>query len=139
MNIKISNFEQAVYDESLKAKSAWRRGVAKYALDLISDLKERGKTEIDPQSPAFEKMCLNGAENWKQYSEGGCSLICDFEVVERLCTASEKRKYNAGRLERPNANETWLECQARALYQAVRMIKEKASTHARAYDITKCA
>lgn len=139
MNIKISNFEQAVYDESLKAKSAWGRGVAKYALDLISNLKEWGETEIDPQSPAFEKMCLNGAENWKQYSEGGCSLICDFEIVERLCTASEKRRFKAGRLERPNARETWLECQARALFQAVRLIKEKASTHARAYDITKCA
>ena len=139
MKIKIENFEQAIYEKSTSAKSAWNRGVAKYALDIISDLQERGIKEIAPESPLFLKQCLNGAEDWQQYSDGGCSLICDFEIVERLATDSEKRKYKAGRLERPNARESWLDCQARALLQAFRLLKETATTHARFKDATKAA
>lgn len=135
--IKITNFENAIYNKSQNARSAWDRGVAKYALDIISDLKERGITEVSPESPLFLKQCLNGAQDWRQYSNGGCSLICDFEIVERLCTESEKRRFNAGRLERPNALEaTWIETQARALNQAFRLLKETATTHARMRDAT---
>lgn len=135
--IKISNFENAIYNKSQNARSAWGRGVAKYALDIISDLKERGINEVTPESPLFLKQCLNGAESWQQYSNGGCSLICDFEIVERLCTESEKRRFNAGCLERPNAMEpTWIDTQARALSQAFRLLKETATTHARMKDAT---
>lgn len=134
--IKIENFENAIYNKSLNAQSAWKRGVAKYALDIISDLKERGIKEVTPESPLFLKQCLNGAESWQQYSNGGCSLICDFEIVERLCTDSEKRKYKAGRLERPNAQESWIDCQGRALNQAFRLLKETATVHARMKDAT---
>ena len=132
--IKISNFENAIYNKSQNARSAWDRGVAKYALDIISDLKDRGINEITPESPLFRKQCLNGAENWNQYSNGGSSLICDFEIVERICTDSEKRRYKAGRLERPNARESWIECQERALGQAFLLLKGMATTHARMRD-----
>ena len=135
--IKISNFENAIYNKSQNARGAWDRGVAKYALDIISNLKERGITEVSPESPLFLKQCLNGAQDWRQYSDGGCSLICDFEIVERLCTESEKRRFNAGHLERPNALEaTWIETQARALNQAFRLLKETATVHARMKDAT---
>lgn len=134
--INISNFENAIYNKSQNARSAWERGVAKYALDIISELKERGINEIAPQSPLFLKQCLNGAESWRQYSEGGCSLICDFEIVERLGNDSEKRKYKAGRLERPNARESWLDCQSRALGQAFNLLRDTATTHARMKDAT---
>ena len=134
--IKIANFENAIYNKSQNARSAWNRGVAKYALDIISDLKERGINEVTPESPLFLKQCLNGAESWNQYSNGGSSLICDFEIVERLATDSEKRRYKAGRMERPNSRESWLDCQARALGQAFRLLKETATTHARMKDAT---
>lgn len=135
--IKISNFENTIYNKSQNARSAWDRGVAKYALDIISGLKERGINEVAPESPLFLKQCLNGAESWNQYSDGGCSLTCDFEIVERLCTDSAKRRFNAGRLERLNALEpTWIETQARALNQAFRLLKETAITHARMRDAT---
>ena len=132
--IKISNFENAIYNKSLNARSAWDRGVAKYALDIISELKDRGITEITPASPLFRKQCLNGAESWRQYSDGGCSLICDFEIVERLATDREKREYKAGRLERPNARESWLDCQVRALGQAFALLRDTATVHARMKD-----
>ena len=134
--IKISNFEYAIYNKSQNARSAWDRGVAKYALDIISDLKERGINEVSPESPLFLKQCLNGAESWQQYSNGGSSLICDFEIVERLATDSEKRKYKSGRLERPNEQESWIDCQARALLQAFRLLRDTATVHARMKDAT---
>lgn len=132
--VKISNFENAIYNKSQNARSAWERGVAKYALDIISDLQKRGIKEVTPESPLFLKQCLNGAESWNQYSDGGCSLICDFEIVERLAPDSEKRKFKAGRLECPNARESWLDCQARALNQAFLLLRETATTHARMRD-----
>ena len=142
MSIKIKSFEEAVYDKSIKERSAWNRGVAKYALDLIDSLKERGFKEIEPRSPLFLKQCLNGAQDWKQYSEGGCALICDFEIANRLCTRSEITRYYHGNPngKRPNTMEaTWLETQARALFQAFNLLKETATTHARGYDGTKAA
>lgn len=134
--IKIANFENAIYNKSQNARSAWDRGVAKYALDIISDLTGRGIKEVTPESPLFLKQCLNGAESWEQYSNGGCSLICDFEIVERLATNNEKRKFKAGLLVRPNAWESWLDCQGRALNQAFRLLRETATTHARTRDAT---
>ena len=134
--IKIANFENAVYNKSISARSAWDRGVAKYALDIISELKERGITEIKPDASEFLRECLNGAKSWKQYSEGGCSLICDFEIVARLATDSEKRRYKAGRLERPNSRESWIDCQARALGQAFNLLRDTATVHARMKDAT---
>lgn len=134
--IKISNFENAIYNKSQNARSAWDRGVAKYALDIISNLKERDITEVSPNSPRFLKQCLNGAASWQHYSNGGCSLICDYEIVERLATDSEKRKYKSGRLERPNVRESWIDCQGRALEQAFRLLRDTATVHAIMKDAT---
>lgn len=137
MAIKLKNITPSIYTRTQNARSAWDRGVARYALDLINSLEERDIHEIAPNSPLFLKQCLNGADDWRQYSNGGCSLICDCEIVERLATDSEKRRYNAGRLERPNARESWLDCQARALFQAFRLIQETAATHAITADATR--
>ena len=134
--IKISNFENAIYNKSQNARSAWDRGVAKYALDIISELKERGINEVTPESPLFLKQCLNGAESWQQYSNGGCSLIRDYDIVTRLGTQSERYKFLYGNLERPNARESWIQCQGRALEQAFRLLRDTATVHARMKDAT---
>lgn len=134
--IKISNFENAIYNKSQNARSAWDRGVAKYALDIISDLKERGINEVTPESPLFLKQCLNGAESWQQYSNGGCSLISDYDIVTRLGTQGERYKFHYGNLERPNARESWIQCQGRALEQAFRLLRDTATVHARMRDAT---
>ena len=134
--IKISNFENAIYNKSQNARSAWDRGVAKYALDIISELKERGINEVTPESPLFLKQCLNGAESWQQYSNGGCSLISDYDIVTRLGTQNERYKFHYGNLERPNARESWIQCQGRALEQAFRLLRDTATVHARMKDAT---
>ena len=97
----------------LNPRSAWNRGVMRYALELINTV-EIGK-EIT------EKNLLNGAKDWKEYSEGGCALIYDELICRRLCTPSEINKTRNGE-RKPNKYETWMDVQARALYQAARLI-----------------
>ena len=96
----------------LSPRSAWNRGVVKYAMELMNDVDGKEITE---------KNLLDGAKNWHQYSEGGCALIYDVDICRRLCTPSEIRKTRNGE-RRPNKQENWLDVQARALYQAAWLI-----------------
>lgn len=105
------------------ARSAWNKGVKEYAFELLACLKERAALEgRNPESgkEAYGWM-LNGADNWHEYSYGGCSLIFDYDIAVRLCTFSELKKTNNGYL-RPNKRENWLDVQARALYQACNLV-----------------
>ena len=96
-----------------KARSNWKRGVIAYAIAIVNDL--------DDSKEITEKNLLNGAEDWKQYSYGGCSLIYDTNICRRLCAPWEIKRKRGGDLP-PNSHETWLDVQARALYQAAHMI-----------------
>jgi hypothetical protein len=116
--------------ESYKAVSAWNRGVKTYALDLLDRLEEgiEGNwfNDGDILSPnLLIKELLNGAADWFEYSEGGCSLVYDGDIAKRLCTPSELKRKKGGRLQ-PNSRETWIELQARALYQAAGLIMRSA-------------
>ena len=97
----------------LNPRSAWNRGVLRYALELVNS--------VEVGEEITEKKMLNGAENWHQYSEGGCALIYDELICRRLCTPSEIKKTRNGE-RRPNKQENWIDVQARALYQAARLI-----------------
>ena len=92
-------------------RSAWGKAVQTYALELLDSL------EGEYSAAAL----LNGAKNWEAYSYGGCSLIYDADIAERVSTPSELKRKRGGDLP-PNASETWLDCQARALSQAERKI-----------------
>ena len=96
-----------------KARSSWKRGVIAYAIELIDDL--------DASKKITEKALLNGARNWAEYSKGGCSLIYDDDICRRLCAPWEIKRKRMGDLP-PNGRETWIDVQARALYQAAHMI-----------------
>lgn len=95
--------------------SKWNDGVNEYVDELREQLAENGL------EPTLENM-LNGAEDWEQYSYGGCSLIYDKDIAERLATPSEIKsrtsKRDGGLSNMANAREMWLDVQARALYQA---------------------
>ena len=105
--------------EARKDRSAWDKGVTKYAFELVEELEERASYE--GRNPAAGEECrewmLNGARDWNAYSWGGSSLIYDCDIAERLCTPSELKKTRHGE-RRPNSREEWLDTQARALYQA---------------------
>lgn len=90
--------------------SAWRKGVLEYKAELLGFLAENNL------APTKVNM-LNGAESWGGYSYGGCALIYDSQIAERLCAPSELKARRGGNWQ-PNKNETWLDMQARALNQA---------------------
>lgn len=104
---------------SRRARSAWDRGVTAYALDLIEDIEERAECEKhEPATPfELEDYALNGARNWLQYSRGGSALIYNEDIAKRLCTPGEYKRTREGK-RKPNAQEDWLDVQARALNQA---------------------
>ena len=98
-------------------RSAWDRGVTAYAIDMLEGLEVE---ELFPRT--VEKTLLNGAPTWRDYSWGGCALIYDRDIAERLCCPSELRRTRGGE-RRPNAAEEWLDTQARACFQAAHRIK----------------
>lgn len=112
--------------ESEKQRSAWDKGVTKYALELVEQLGEQINggyfEELDlTESKKVRAALLNGAADWSQYSWGGCSLIYDSDIAERLCNPSELKKTRNGE-RRPNSREEWLDTQARALFQAANRV-----------------
>ena len=134
--ITVNDIRESLVNDT--QRSAWDKGVTAYALDLLDGLQESidcGALDSDDliAPKVLHKALLNGAGSWSEYSWGGCSLICDSDIAERLCTPSElKRTRNGER--RPNSREEWLDTQARALFQAanrivrrVRMLAEEAA------------
>lgn len=107
--------------EKERAASCWGRGVLEYAAELLDDLYYLKDSE-ELNTNTAEKVLLNGAENWRAYSFGGCSLVYDGDICERLATPSEQKRKRGGELP-PNGRDTWLDCQAMALHQASRKIK----------------
>lgn len=105
--------------ESLPAeRSAWRRGVRQYAMDLIENLPDF--QDLNPEN--CREVLLNGAGSWKEWAYGGYGLVYDCYIAERLCTPSELRKKREGELE-PSSHESWLDVEARAVGQAAATIK----------------
>lgn len=124
----IEKMKKALDEE--KTRSAWDKGVKEYATELIADLAENiNDGYFDAEDIAaplmLKKQLLNGAQDWAQYSWGGCSLIYNEDIAQRLCSPSELKKTRNGE-RRPNAREEWLDTQARALNQAARMVQRVA-------------
>ena len=99
-------------------RSAWTRGVQAYAVELVEDLDDGADLGNEVM---LQKELLNGAQSWAQYSEGGCALCYNADIAERLCPPSELKRNKWGMLP-PNGRENWLDVQARALWQAHRLI-----------------
>ena len=105
-------------------RSAWGKGVKKYAMELMDDVKEWKGGSFELTTTNYKKIILNGAKDWKEYSWGGSSAAYIFneDIAKRLSTKSELVQTRNGML-RPNAREEWLDTQARALFQADGMIR----------------
>lgn len=56
-------------------------------------------------------------------------ILCyDADIAARVCTPSELKRKHGGAYE-PNSRETWLDVQARALYQACNRIRTICRTN----------
>jgi len=104
-----------------RPRSQWDRGVKEYALELLESAYDDNAQEL--LLGFFEAEILQGAtKDWQEYSEGGMSLIYDRDICARLANPTEKKRSRNGELP-PNKKENWIQCQARALYQAARLIR----------------
>lgn len=103
------------------------RGVYDSALDLLYTLEsytegdEVEQLQIMRNSKEAENFLLNGAKNWSEYSWCGSALVYDEDIAKAYCTPSELRRTQNGN-KKPNAREEWLDVQARALWQAMRLL-----------------
>ena len=104
-------------------RSTWSKAVTLYALDLLEDIQwyANDAERLPLDGAELERWALNGASCWEQYSNGGCSICYDADIAARVCTPSELKRKHGGAYE-PNSRETWLDVQARALYQACNRI-----------------
>ena len=100
-------------------RSAWSRAVHAYASELVEGLESSDDLSNER---LLSKALLAGASDWQQYSEGGCALVYDADIAERLCSQSELKRVRGGERQ-PNARENWIECQARALGQAASLVR----------------
>ena len=110
--------------EKLTPRSAWNQAVLSDAVDLVQNLN---CSEVPNSWEALRALLLNGARNWQEYSYGGCALVADEDIARHYCTNAELRKFTRadGTIsDRPNAAETWLDVQARALSQSAILIRE---------------
>lgn len=117
---------QAVVNEVSNTKpcSAWNKGVKAYALDMLERFEgwRRWNEENGESVPELDEVtALNGASDWRAWSYGGCGLVYNAYIAERLCTPSELRKLDGG-ARVPVGAATWCDIEARAAVQAWRMI-----------------
>ena len=72
----------------IKTRSSWSKGVLLYAYDLLENLEwfdDEDLEFVESNKKLFVKSLMNGAANWYDYSEVGCSLIYDGQIAARLC------------------------------------------------------
>lgn len=117
-NINTHELYLAVLDDCNEKpeRSAWGRGVQAYMDEIAYTIADQVH-EIEPTRAAIERIALNGARDWSQYSWGGCSLVYDEDIAKLLCPPSTLKRKRNGALP-PNNHEEWLDVQARALTQA---------------------
>lgn len=111
--------------EAVKTRSCWDRGVKGFALDLLESYEnicEYCEHDGQPIPELNEETLLNGADDWNAYCYGGGSLIYDGDIAKNLCTPSELKRTDNGN-KAPNDREGWQDVQARAYYQAFRLLK----------------
>lgn len=110
--------------EAVKTRSCWDRGVKGFALNLLRsyiDICEYCDNNGQPIPELNEETLLNGADDWNAYCYGGGALIYDGDIAKNLCTPSELKRTDNGN-KASNDREGWQDVQARAYFQAYRIL-----------------
>ena len=114
-------------EKEKKARSKWGKAVLQDAQWLLENVIEG----YDEPYELSEKLVLNGAENWNQFSWGGSALVYNGEIAEHYSTPSEAKNFwgltKDGGVKRDTntAGEHLLDIQARALRQAWWAIRDE--------------
>lgn len=120
-------------------RSKWEKAVRGYALDMLDNIEDTTRPADSLNLGELVNHCgytpvkigMFNAHAWaaaKETSEGGNFLIYTHDIAENLATPSELKRYTRkdGSLRDPNPRETWLDCQTRAVFQALLMIQRNA-------------
>ena len=112
--------------EEIPNTSAYKRGIKKYTDELLDNLEEMARIykRLPKDENELEEWLLKGARNWEEYSYGGRSLKYNRQIAERLCTPSEFKRKDGGRIA-PSRHDNWFNEQAKALNYACLRIKSK--------------
>ena len=132
--ISVKELQDYVNNLKIKRPSKWSQAVKEDAVWLLGNFIE-WHGEDSAFSKDNVKELLNGADDWKQYSYGGSAYAYDSDIARHYCTESELKKiglidYGNGFYSNPNppnSKESWLDVQARALYQASELIKKSVT------------
>lgn len=107
--------------KAVKCRSSWDKGVKEYAFMLCDRVFLNFDDKEIPNRQLLRKALLNGAKNWRMFSYGGSAFVYEEAIAKTLCHPSALKKCKNGII-RTNNRETWLDVQARALFQAERLI-----------------
>ena len=112
--------------EEIPNTSAYKRGIKKYTDELLDNLEEKAQyyERLPRNEKELKEWLLNGATDCKDYSYTYCSLKYDSQIAERLCTPSEFKRKDGGRIA-PSRHDNWFNEQAKALNYACLRIKSK--------------
>lgn len=117
--------------KAFNPKSAWKKGVREYALEIVEEYVSGGAWNGVDITDARQVLNYTYTKDEKLLdivrfmSEGGSFLIYNEDIAERLCTRSEllHATHKDGSLrDHANARESWLDVQSRAVYQACNII-----------------
>ena len=93
--------ERFFKNEPKSHKSQWERAVRAYRGELFESIFDMSPKALikafrfDSYEGArknIEKLLMNGAESWKEYSRGGCSLCYNEDIKKRLFSPSVAKK-----------------------------------------------
>lgn len=115
--------------ENMRTGSAWWRGVQEYAREIMHDRREEilaypCRQNIIDTADDLEHWCMNGADSWRDYSEGACTLYTLPDIAERLLPPSQRQRISCTKA---------MELQLQALRQAARFICREWSHFCREY------
>ena len=106
-------------------RSQWKKAVKIYEEELYDSLSEKSDKALikafsfahyDEIKSHINKLLLNGADSWEDFSKSGCSLCYNTDIEDRILPPSQRGKYGSERL---------LAMQAEALREAAANIAYK--------------
>ncbi len=103
--MKLKELREKVEKRKLPTTAKRYKGRKEFALYLIDYLCS---PELEVSSENLEKVLLNGAENWKEYSEGGLPYAYDEDIANALYPPGQAKKMLKG-------DYNWLKIQEDAL------------------------
>ena len=101
MNIK--QLKNILQEKEQTTRGTYNKGLYLYALELVDNIGDHYASTQEQRDnlqnidrDTLKELALNGAEDWGQYSWGGCSLCYNYDILERLfCPSMVKRYQNA--------------------------------------------